>query len=246
MALVVALHFARSGVLYAPPSVQFARGDGAAEASGGGGADTQDLPSTLLRGAAAAPPVTIPRLELGAEEAVGPAWPSHPPPQFEFEATQSEPGVIGLPWAEAPSPHYFGQGPAAAGGGQMSSAGTDAKRVPGDASGGAGDGKDAEGRGGTPGTPGGVADARLPTPVYPRESRLRGEQGTVVIEVDIHVDGTVVAVRIRDDAGYPRLAAAAVDAIKSAKFRPAIRDGRPLACTVSIPFRFRLRTRQGE
>ena len=64
---------------------------------------------------------------------------------------------------------------------------------------------------------------------------------TVVLEVDVSVDGTVTGVRVIDSAGYPRLAAAAVDAVKDHTFPPATRAGRPEACTFRIPFRFRLK-----
>lgn len=94
---------------------------------------------------------------------------------------------------------------------------------------------------GAPGTPAGVEGARLPAPVYPRESRLRGEEGTVVVEVDVGADGVPTEVRVIDDAGFPRLAGAAIDAVKTARFRPATRDGTPIPSRVTIPFRFRLR-----
>jgi TonB family protein len=94
---------------------------------------------------------------------------------------------------------------------------------------------------GSPGVAGGVGAAHLPAPVYPRESRRNREQGTVVLEVDVGADGLPSAVRVLDDAGYPRLAGAAVEAVKRARFMPALRLGAPVAATVRIPFVFTLR-----
>ena len=108
----------------------------------------------------------------------------------------------------------------------------------------AGGNRPAEGNGGAPGVPGGVADDSLPAPAYPRESRLRGEEGTVVVEVTVAADGAMTGVRVLDDAGFPRLADAAVAAVRKARCRPALQSGRPVASTVKIPFRFRLRTRR--
>ena len=99
----------------------------------------------------------------------------------------------------------------------------------------------ATGGDGLAGTPDGIADTRLPAPRYPRESRLRREEGTVILEVDLDAEGSVTAVRVRDDAGYPRLAAAAIDAVNMGRFPPATRNGVPIASTVRIPFRFRLK-----
>ena len=107
---------------------------------------------------------------------------------------------------------------------------------------GGGDGTaEGPGREGAPGVADGVAGLRLPAPVYPRESRRRGEQGTVVLEVEVDAGGAVTAVRVIESAGYPRLATAAVDAVKGHKFTPATRAGRPEPCTLRIPFRFRLK-----
>ena len=89
--------------------------------------------------------------------------------------------------------------------------------------------------GGTPGVPDGVDDLSLPAPVYPRESRLRGEQGTVMIEVVVDAGGAPTF-RILDDAGYPRLAQAALAAMKKARFRAT-----GVSYRLTKPFVFTLR-----
>jgi protein TonB len=208
--LVVGLTVLRPGDSDAPPAIEFTRGDGG---SGGGffvaGAptlspDSSPVPPQVSEPVApVAPPVT-------AEETAAAEWTARDPAPIELaDGTESaEVGPIGLPVTGPPAaPRVRTAGPPGFGGD--------------------------DGAPGTAGIPGGLDDPRLPAPVYPRESRRRGEQGTVVIEVDVASDGSVAAVRVVDDAGFPRLAEAAVDAARKARLRP---DSR-----VRIPFRFRLR-----
>lgn len=83
----------------------------------------------------------------------------------------------------------------------------------------------------------------VPIPTYPAESRRLGEEGLVVLEVQVRADGTVGEVRVTSDPGYPRLTEAAIDAARRTEFTPATRDGRSVEGTVTIPFRFVLRER---
>ncbi len=77
-------------------------------------------------------------------------------------------------------------------------------------------------------------------PVYPRISRRRGEEGTVVLSVEVGADGTGSLVRILESSGYPRLDNAAQEALAKARFSPAIRLGRPVSSTLVQTFEFRL------
>jgi TonB family protein len=97
---------------------------------------------------------------------------------------------------------------------------------------------------GRPGSPDGVRGRRggLARPVYPDESRRRGEQGTVVLAVEVRPDGTVGDVRVANDPGYPRLVAAAVAQVKREHFTPLIEDGRAVPYRLTIPYDFRLRS----
>jgi protein TonB len=96
------------------------------------------------------------------------------------------------------------------------------------------------GGGGKRGERDGIDSRGLPIPDYPAESRLRGEEGVVMIDVEVLSDGTVGSVRIISDAGHPRLAMAAAEAIKSATFEPARVDGKPVVGHILIPYRFML------
>jgi TonB family protein len=77
-------------------------------------------------------------------------------------------------------------------------------------------------------------------PVYPRVSRMRGEEGKVLLEVLVDRSGTVVEVQIRASSGYPRLDKAAVAALENARFDPALSDGTPVESRVLLPFVFKL------
>lgn len=80
----------------------------------------------------------------------------------------------------------------------------------------------------------------LPIPDYPYESQRRGEQGVVIVDVEVLPDGRVGAVHIASDAGYPRLGAAAAEKVKLATFEPARVNGTPVVGHIRIPYRFTL------
>jgi len=80
----------------------------------------------------------------------------------------------------------------------------------------------------------------LPEPVYPVLSRKRGEQGRVVIEVEISAEGKVLKARITSSSSYPRLDSAALEAVKTAIFGPAIEYGRPVVSMTKVAYRFEL------
>lgn len=77
-------------------------------------------------------------------------------------------------------------------------------------------------------------------PVYPKEAKQAGLAGTVVVELQLSDQGTVVSVRVisSTDAVFE---VPAVDAAKKLLFRPA-RDkaGQPIAAAVRFTFRFQV------
>jgi protein TonB len=81
----------------------------------------------------------------------------------------------------------------------------------------------------------------LPAPEYPARSRRMGEEGVVLLMVEVLPDGRAGEVRVIKDPGYPRLAEAAEAAARTARFRPATLDGKPVRSWVEIPVRFALR-----
>jgi TonB family protein len=87
--------------------------------------------------------------------------------------------------------------------------------------------------------------AVLSKPEYPRYSRIHGEEGTVVLEVEITTDGRSGRVTVIRSSGYQRLDDAAVHALERAVFVPAVTLGKPVASTKRIAIRFAIED-QGE
>lgn len=86
----------------------------------------------------------------------------------------------------------------------------------------------------------GLAVLVRPTPVYPPSSRLAGEEGEVMLEATIDINGLPSVIVLRRSSGYPALDNAAIDAAKGARFRPYIVNGKLQPFTIRIPFSFKL------
>jgi len=85
-----------------------------------------------------------------------------------------------------------------------------------------------------------VVLADLSKPEYPRFSRIRGEEGTVVLSVEVLPHGQSGKIEVVTSSGYRRLDRAAVDAVEKAAFTPAKVGGHPVQATKRITFRFDL------
>lgn len=64
-------------------------------------------------------------------------------------------------------------------------------------------------------------------PKYPRSARDDGIQGSVTIEYTIDIEGNVTGVKVTSSAGNGDLDEAAVDTVKSRKYKPAVQAGIP-------------------
>ncbi len=84
----------------------------------------------------------------------------------------------------------------------------------------------------------GVELLELPRPRYPVVSKRRGEEGLVLLRVEVLPSGRAGKIRVLEDPGFPRLLSAAIDAVRRATFRPAMRGIRPVRSTIRIPIRF--------
>ena len=78
------------------------------------------------------------------------------------------------------------------------------------------------------------------SPFYPQLSRRRGEEGIVVISLEISASGEVTEIHTARSSGHKRLDKAAIKAVKKAQFTPATRFGKPCASTLIQTFTFRL------
>jgi protein TonB len=78
------------------------------------------------------------------------------------------------------------------------------------------------------------------TPIYPRISRRRGEEGIVMLSIDVSASGKGSNIQVIQSSGHTRLDKAAIKALEKADFTPAIRFGRPHASILIQTFNFRL------
>jgi TonB family protein len=87
--------------------------------------------------------------------------------------------------------------------------------------------------GGQAGVPAGTPDPTLPAPVYPEESRRRGEEGLVKLSVKIASDGSVGSIDVVSEPPYPRLTRSAIEAVRGAHFDRAYGG-----VTLVVPYNF--------
>lgn len=77
-----------------------------------------------------------------------------------------------------------------------------------------------------------------PAPSYPALSRRLGEEGRVLLRVQVMEDGTAGSVELQTGSGSSRLDQAALEAVKKWRFVPAKRGEQPVSASVVVPVRF--------
>jgi protein TonB len=77
-------------------------------------------------------------------------------------------------------------------------------------------------------------------PAYPESARRRGQQGRVVLRVNVSAEGMPVAVTVAESSGYASLDAAALAAVQQWRFVPATKGTTPVPAVAEVPVRFRL------
>lgn len=75
-------------------------------------------------------------------------------------------------------------------------------------------------------------------PSYPALSRRLGEEGNVVLRVELDEQGKVSMARVATSSGLSRLDEAALVAVRSWRCTPATRNGQPVRATALQPFKF--------
>lgn len=80
---------------------------------------------------------------------------------------------------------------------------------------------------------------RQPRPVYPAELQQLGVEGTVIIAAIISKDGSVLNPTVKNTVD-PRLAMAALDAVRQWAYEPSLLNGEPVEVLTSITLEFRL------
>jgi TonB family protein len=78
-------------------------------------------------------------------------------------------------------------------------------------------------------------------PTYPLIARIRGQQGIVILSVEIFTDGSVGSLKIKKSSGYTVLDKSALEAVKTWKFEPGRKIGKPTIMWVDVPVKFILK-----
>ncbi len=82
-------------------------------------------------------------------------------------------------------------------------------------------------------------------PVYPDKMKQAGIEGEVWLKVTVDNTGKVAEVAT-EKATNKAFVPAATNAIKKWEFSPAMKDGKPVECTVVIPVKFKLGDKKKE
>jgi protein TonB len=77
-----------------------------------------------------------------------------------------------------------------------------------------------------------------PKPIYPTIARTVRVEGTVVLEAVISKDGTVQELKLV--TGHPFLVSAAVETVRTWRYRPTILNGEPVEVVTTITVNFKL------
>jgi TonB family protein len=82
-------------------------------------------------------------------------------------------------------------------------------------------------------------------PGCPAEARRRGLQGRLLLRVNVSASGAPTAIAVAAGSNHPVLDEAALAAVRSRRFDPAMQAGIPLAAFADVPFQFRIEDRSG-
>ncbi|MPV67598.1 TonB family protein [Burkholderia sp. BE17] len=83
-------------------------------------------------------------------------------------------------------------------------------------------------------------ECALTRPDYPPQSLRMSEHGTVLVELETDAAGQVVAARVVTGSGYPRLDAAAREAVLASRCAPHVENGAPVPTRARAPITFNL------
>jgi periplasmic protein TonB len=101
-----------------------------------------------------------------------------------------------------------------------------------------------QGTGAGPGSGTGPGPSRGPRvvsgdrPEYPDNARSKGWEGTVKLQILVSTEGRVEDMRIASSSGYAELDQAALRAVRSWRFSPALQKGAPVAAWATLPVVF--------
>jgi len=76
--------------------------------------------------------------------------------------------------------------------------------------------------------------------VYPELAVKAGVEGRVIVQANIDENGNVIGTNIQKSLGANGCDEAAMNAIRSVEWKPARKDGKPVAVSIYIPVDFKL------
>ena len=82
---------------------------------------------------------------------------------------------------------------------------------------------------------------KTPYPNYPKEARDRRIEGMVGLWVVLGPDGLPRQISLVKSLGYG-LDEAAIEAVRKWRFKPSMKDGKPVAVQINMELNFRLRS----
>ncbi len=83
-----------------------------------------------------------------------------------------------------------------------------------------------------------VSCPKLNAPAYPAISRRMGEEGKLVLRVELDENGHIDNAKVINSSGYERLDLAALTAVRSWQCNPSLRNGQPVRAVALQPFNF--------
>lgn len=83
-----------------------------------------------------------------------------------------------------------------------------------------------------------VSCPKLTAPTYPAISRRMGEEGKLVLRVELDESGRIDKAKVIDSSGYERLDTAALTAVRTWQCNPSLRNGQPIRAVALQPFNF--------
>ena len=81
---------------------------------------------------------------------------------------------------------------------------------------------------------------RIRPPRYPPQAVRQRQEGEVVLRILVSETGDPIQIEIERSSRHRILDRAAMDAVRSWKFNPGMRNGRPVQGWVLVPINFRL------
>jgi len=73
-------------------------------------------------------------------------------------------------------------------------------------------------------------------PMYPHDELAAGHEGTVQMGFQVQADGTIGSSRVERSSGYPALDEAALTALNKCRFKPALKNGQPVASSTDVKY----------